>query len=97
MRRLYWAVPFLLYNVFYSFWVYVLPNVVVAFFNLLTFLIEYRYGGESKEGEELVVFGIALSSLLLPVGDLVASFASALAGFMFFLELTAAFVKTHRV
>jgi len=96
MRRLYWAVPFLIYDAAYLSWVFVLPNVAVTFFNLLTFLLEYRYGGESKEGEELVVACIAGSSLLLPLGGVFSSFAVLLTGFMFFLELAAAFVKAHR-
>ena len=95
MRRLYWAIPFLMYEAAYLFLVFVLPNVAVAFFNLLTFLIEYRYGGESKEGEELTAVGIIMSSLLLPLGGSIASFAAVFAGFLFFLEFTAAFVKTH--
>ena len=97
MRRLYWAVPFLIYDLFLLCYMFVLQNVAVALFNLLTFFIEYRYGGESKEGEELAVVGIVMSSALVPLGGLFSSFAVLLAGFMFFLELTAAFVKTHRV
>ncbi len=96
MRRLYWAVPFLIYDLLLLCYMFVIQNIAVALFNLLTFFLEYRYGGESKEGEELVVGGIVMSSILVPLGGLFSSFAVLLAGFMFLLELTATFVKTHR-
>ncbi len=96
MRRLHWAVPFLIYDLLLPCYIFVLQNVALAFFNLLTFLLEYRYGGELKGEEELVVVSIATSSILIPLGGLFSSFAVLLAGFMFLLELVAAFVDTHR-
>jgi len=97
MRKLYWAVPFLIYDAVLLFWAFVFSNVMVVLLNFLTFMLEYRYGGESKESEELVVFSIALSSLLLPLGGVFSSFALLLAGFVFFLELAVVFLKTHLV
>ena len=69
---------------------------MIVLLNFLTFLLEYRYGNKPK-GEELVVFSIALSSILLPLGGVFSSFALLLAGFVFFLELSAVFLKTHLV
>ncbi|ASJ08988.1 hypothetical protein A3L11_07010 [Thermococcus siculi] len=96
MKRLYWAIPFLLYEAAYLFWRLTIPGLTVMVSNLLTFFVEYRYGGESRESEELIAVGIAMSSLLLPIGGSITSFATIFAGFLFLLEFTAAFVRASR-
>ena len=96
MRRLYWAVPFMVYSIAYLLWEF---QPTIAFFlvlDWLAFLIEYRYGGESKKGEEMTVFGVAAALVILPLGGYVTMFAEVITAFMFSLELAGAFVKIHR-
>ncbi len=93
MRRLYIAVPFLVYSMAYLFWMF---RPVLAFFvllNWLTFLLEYRYGGESREGEELVAFGVSMALVLLPLGGYITLFAEVFTAFMFAFEFFAVLMK----
>lgn len=90
MRRLLIALPFLLFGLGVLFWRLTFTRTIVVLLNWLTFALEYRYGGESREGEELVAVGVSGSSVMLPVHP---TFAEAFAVFMFMLELAALFVK----
>ncbi|WP_054840477.1 hypothetical protein [Thermococcus sp. JCM 11816] len=89
MRRLYYALPFLLIATGYVLWNVRITPGIIALFNWLTFFLELRYGGESKEGEELVAMSIAVSSLLGLGKGTLASIGEFLALFTFILELTA--------
>ena len=96
MRRLYWAIPFLLFLVAYLFGNLTIPALVVTLLNWATFLLEYRYGGESKEAEELIVIGLVTSSVLITFGEELFRLLAIVEAFsLFLLEFTAAFVKTH--
>ncbi|WP_297499683.1 hypothetical protein [Thermococcus sp.] len=97
MRRLYWAVPFLAYPLAYLFWEF---RPALAFFvalNWLVFLMEYRYGGESKESEELTVFGVSMALLLLPVGGYITVFAEVFTAFMFIFEFLIVLLKAKKL
>ncbi len=93
MRRLYIAVPFLVYSLAYLFWMF---RPVLAFFvllNWLTFLLEYLYGGESRECEELVAFGVSMALVLLPLGGYITLFAEVFTAFMFAFEFFVVLMK----
>lgn len=94
MRRLYWAVPFLLFLVAYLFGHLTLPALAVTLLNWGTFLLEYRYGGESKEAEEMVVVGLVTSSALIVFEEELFRVLAVVGAFsLFFLEFTATFFK----
>jgi len=93
MRRLYFAVPFLIYSLAYLFWMF---RPTIAFFvilNWLVFLLEYSYGGESREGEELVAFGVSMALILLPLGGHITLFAEVFTVFMFVFEFFSILIK----
>ncbi|WP_148882434.1 hypothetical protein [Thermococcus aciditolerans] len=90
MRKLLYALPFLILATGFLM-VDFRPAVIVPItLNWLTFWLEYRYGSESKEGDELIALGISMSSVLIPAHQ---AFAELLAFVIFVLELTALFVK----
>ncbi|NJE03212.1 hypothetical protein [Thermococcus sp. MV11] len=90
MRRLFYALPFLVLGLGLLFWEPTVARAAVVLLGWLTFALEYRYGGGSREGEELVALGVSVPLLLLPISQTLAEF---LAVFMFVLELAALFVK----
>ncbi|AEK72476.1 hypothetical protein GQS_02875 [Thermococcus sp. 4557] len=90
MRRLLLALPFLILGVLYLFVDFRETPLIIVALNWLTFALEYRYGGESKEGEELVALGVSMSILLLPLHEAIAEI---LALFIFILVMTALFIK----
>lgn len=94
MRRLYWAIPFLLFLVAYLFGYLKISALAVTLLNWATFLLEYRYGGESKEAEELIVIGLVTSSVLITLGEELFRLLAIVEAFsLFLLELTATFLK----
>jgi hypothetical protein len=95
MRRLYYALPFLLIATAYLVWNVRITLGVIVILNWLTFFLECRYGGESKEGEELIALGIAASSSLGLGRGVFASIGKFLALFIFILELTSLIVKVR--
>ncbi|NJE06244.1 hypothetical protein E3E36_08835 [Thermococcus sp. M36] len=90
MRRLFFALPFLAIGVLYLFMDLRETPLIIVTLGWLTFALEYRYGGESKDGEELIALGISMSVVLMPIHQ---ALAELLALFMFILELTVLFVK----
>ncbi|WP_457741394.1 hypothetical protein [Thermococcus sp.] len=83
MRKLFYSLPFLFFGFGLMFWWFNFIRALVVVLGLLTFALEYRYGGESRETEELVAIGISMSNLLLPVFP---TFSEVLAVFIFLLE-----------
>jgi hypothetical protein len=90
MRRLFYALPFLVLGLGLLFWEPTVARAAVVLLGWLTFALEYRYGGGSREGEELVALGVSVPLLLLPISQ---TLAELLVVFMFVLELAALFVK----
>ena len=90
MRRLLVAIPFLIIGLAYLSVNFQKAVFITMVLNWLTFALEYRYGGESREGEELVAIGVSGSSILLPTHP---SFAEGLAVFMFVMEIAGLFAK----
>ncbi|MCD6372778.1 MAG: hypothetical protein J7L37_04435 [Thermococcus sp.] len=90
MRRLFYALPFLIFGFCALMMELTIPRLVIVGLTWLTFALEYRYGGESKEGEELVALGVSISTVLMPVHQVLSVI---LALFIFMLEVTALFVK----
>ncbi|ASJ04384.1 hypothetical protein [Thermococcus barossii] len=90
MRRLFYALPFLVFGLGLLFWEPTVARAAVVLLGWLTFALEYRYGGGSREGEELVALGVSVPLYLLLINQ---TLAELLAVFMFVLELAALFVK----
>lgn len=90
MRRLFYALPFLIFGFCALMIEPTIPRLIVVGLAWLTFLIEYRYGGESREGEELVALGVSTAVVLMPLHRAVSLI---LAVSMFVLELAALFIK----
>lgn len=95
MRRLYYSLPFLLFATGYLLWEFRMTPAVIVLLNWLTFFMEHRYGGESKEGEELIAVGIIVSSSLWLGGGSLISIAEFLALFVFILEFTSLLIKSR--
>jgi hypothetical protein len=95
MRRLYYALPFLLFATGYVFWDFRETPAIIVLLNWLTFFMGHRYGGESKEGEELVAVSITVSSSLWLGGGLLISLAEFLALFVFILEFMSLLIKAR--
>ena len=62
MRKLFYALPFLVFGLCVLMMEPTISRLIVVELAWLTFLIEYRYGGESREGEELVALGVSTAS-----------------------------------
>ncbi|AIU70327.1 hypothetical protein TEU_08275 [Thermococcus eurythermalis] len=62
MRKLFYALPFLVFGLCVLMMEPTISRLIVVGLAWLTFLIEYRYGGESREGEELVALGVSTAS-----------------------------------
>ncbi|HDZ35903.1 MAG TPA: hypothetical protein ENH81_03180 [Thermococcus sp.] len=90
MRRLFYALPFLIFGFCALMIEPTISRLIVVGLAWLTFLIEYRYGGESREGEELVALGVSTAVVLMPLHRAVSLI---LAVSMFVLELAALFIK----
>ncbi|KUH33602.1 hypothetical protein APY94_05255 [Thermococcus celericrescens] len=90
MRRLLYALPFLLFGLGLLFWQLTFTRTIVVFLGWLTFALEYRYGGESRENDELVALGISMSIVLMPLHEAIAEI---LALFTFILVMTALVIK----
>jgi|GEM_PF-3574236 len=90
MRRILIAVPFLIIGLAYLLMDFNEASLVTMTLNWLTFMLEYRYGGESREAEELVAFGVSGSSVLLPLHP---AFAEGFAVFMFAMEMAGLFAR----
>ncbi|GAB6102104.1 hypothetical protein JCM16138_13270 [Thermococcus atlanticus] len=90
MRRLFLALPFLILGILYLFMELRQDYLMIVTLNWLTFALEYRYGGESREGEELVAFGVSGSTVIMPVHT---TFAEVFAAFMFLMEMASLFAK----
>ncbi|NJE30941.1 hypothetical protein E3E38_07785 [Thermococcus sp. 18S1] len=93
MRRLLYALPFLFLGLALLFWRLTPTGAMVVLLAWLTFVLEYRYGGESREGDELVALGVSISVLLLPLHEAIAEI---LALFIFILAMTALVIKFKR-
>jgi hypothetical protein len=89
MRRVLYALPFLLIGLGVLMVELTGYRLLVVGLNWLTFLIEYRYGGEGREGE-LVAIGIATSLALLPVSPTI---SKVLAVFTLLLVLGGNYMK----
>lgn len=90
MRRLFYALPFLVFGLCVLMMEPTISRLIVVGLAWLTFLIEYRYGGESREGEELVALGASTAVVLMPLHPVVSLI---LAVSIFLLELAALFIK----
>lgn len=90
MRKLFYALPFLVFGLCVLMMEPTISRLIVVGLAWLTFLIEYRYGGESREGEELVALGVSTAVVLMPLHRAVSLI---LAVSMFVLELAALFIK----
>lgn len=90
MRRLFYALPFLVFGLCVLMMEPTISRLIVVGLAWLTFLIEYRYGGESREGEELVALGVSTALVLMPLHVTVSLI---LAVSIFLLELAALFIK----
>ncbi|NJE10047.1 hypothetical protein [Thermococcus sp. MAR1] len=90
MRRLLIALPFLVLGLFYLFMELRMGYLMVVLLGWLTFALEYRYGGESKEGEELVAFSVSASIVIAPLH---VAFAEVFAVFIFLMEVASLFAK----
>ena len=93
MRRLFYALPFLVLGLGLLFWEPTVARAAVVLLGWLTFALEYRYGGGSREGEELVALGVSVPLLLMLLPSIYQTLAEFLAVFMFLLEMTVLFVK----
>ena len=89
MRRVLYALPFLLIGLGVLMVELTVYRLLVVGLNWLTFLIEYRYGGEGRGGE-LVAIGIATSLALLPVSPAI---SKVLAVFTLLLVLGGNYMK----
>ncbi|NJE60905.1 hypothetical protein E3E51_03955 [Thermococcus sp. 21S7] len=92
-RRLFYAIPFLLFGLGLLFWQLTFARAMVVLLGWLTFAMEYRYGGESREGDELVALGISMPVVLIPVHEAI---AETLALFIFILVMADLFIKFKR-
>lgn len=90
MRKLFYALPFLVFGLCVLMMEPTISRLIVVGLAWLTFLIEYRYGGESREGEELVALGVSTALVLMPLYRAVSLI---LAVSIFLLELAALFIK----
>ena len=90
MRRLLIALPFLVLGLFYLFMELRMDYLMVLLLGWLTFALEYRYGGESREGEELVAFSVSASIVIAPLHM---TFAEVFAAFIFMMEVASLFAK----
>ena len=90
MRRLFYALPFLIFGFCALMMEPTISRLIIVGLAWLTFLIEYCYGGESREGEELVALGVSTAVVLMPLHRAVSLI---LAVSMFVLELAALFIK----
>ncbi|QDA31154.1 hypothetical protein FH039_05460 [Thermococcus indicus] len=90
MRRLLFALPFLLAGFLYLFMDFRETPMIILTLGWLAFALEYRYDGESTESDELVALAISMSVVLIPLHEGVAEI---LALFIFILVMTALFIK----
>lgn len=93
MRRLLYALPFLLFGLVLLFVELTLEKVFVVGINCLTFVIEYRYSDGNREGDELAALGISMSLVLLPMYP---SVSKLLALFMLLLVLGGLYIRALR-
>jgi len=89
MRRIFYALPFLLFGLCALMVELTVARLIIVGLAWLTFLIEYRYGGEGRKGE-LVAIGIATSLALLLVSP---AMSKVLAVFTFLLVLSGNYLK----
>lgn len=92
-RSIFYALPFLLFGLGLLFWQLTFTRTIVIFLAWLTFALEYRYGGESRESDELAALGISMSIVLLPLHEAIAEI---LALFIFILVMTVLVIKFER-
>lgn len=79
----------------YVFWNVRIIFGIIVFFNWLMFFLEFRYGGELKEGEEFVIMSIVVSFLFGFGKGILVFIGEFLVFFIFIFEFIVLMIKVR--